>query len=76
MIKNAIDWIADVLRDPETGEPFDLLPAEIAFLERAFELDVNGRLKYPELVFSAPKKSGKTAWAAMLAINSRIFRRA
>src|SRR6202011_3953634 len=36
------------------------------FLCHAFELTPDGRLKYPELAFSGPKKSGKTAFAAMI----------
>jgi Phage Terminase len=61
-----LSFIAEVLCDPETGKPFELNDAEIAFLSRAFELDANGRLKHPELVFAAIKKSGKTALAAMI----------
>jgi phage terminase large subunit-like protein len=38
------------------------------FLRHAFELTPAGRLKYSELLFSAPKKSGKTAFAAMILI--------
>src|SRR5262249_42842634 len=38
------------------------------FLRRAFTIGPDGRLKYSELVYSCPKKSGKTGFAAMLAI--------
>jgi hypothetical protein len=65
---NVVAWINAVLRNPETGQPFELLPAEIAFLEHAFELEADGSARYPELVYSAPKKSGKTAWAAILTL--------
>jgi phage terminase large subunit-like protein len=41
------------------------VPAERAFLDRAFLTDAGGRLIYPEQVFSAPKKSGKTGFAAL-----------
>ena len=61
-----ISFITEVLHDPETGKPFELNDAELAFLAKAFELDESGRLKYPELVFAAIKKSGKTALAAMI----------
>jgi hypothetical protein len=54
------------LVDPETGQPFILTPAEHLFLTHAFSLADDGRLRYPELLFSAPKKSGKTAFAAMV----------
>src|SRR5450759_5325030 len=63
---NPAQFITDVLRDPETGEAFALNPSEVAFLARAFELDDNGRLKHPELVFAAIKKSGKTTLAAII----------
>jgi phage terminase large subunit-like protein len=59
-------FIAKTLIDPETDRRFVLTAAERTFLDHAFSLTGDGRLKYPELVFSAPKKSGKTAFAAML----------
>jgi hypothetical protein len=40
--------------------------AERWFLKFAFTLNDNGRLKYPELVFGAIKKSGKTTLAAII----------
>ena len=51
--------------DPETGLPFKLLPAERVFIAHAFQTDAAGRLLYPEQLYAAPKKSGKTALAAM-----------
>jgi hypothetical protein len=63
---NPISFITEVLHDPETGKPFELNDAECEFLAKAFELDHRGRLKHPELVFAAIKKSGKTALAAMI----------
>jgi phage terminase large subunit-like protein len=60
-----ITFIETRLVDPETGQPFVLNTAQRQFLRRAFELTTDGRLRYPELVFGAPKKSGKTATAAM-----------
>jgi phage terminase large subunit-like protein len=61
-----ISFIAEVLHDPETGAPFVLNAAELAFLDKAFELDAHGRLKHAEWIFAAIKKSGKTALAAMI----------
>jgi hypothetical protein len=52
-----IDWINSTLRNPETGEPFELLPCEIAFLDRCLELDDEGRAVYPEQTYSAPMNS-------------------
>jgi phage terminase large subunit-like protein len=57
-----------VIVDPETSRPFVLYPAEKLFLRHALTLTADGRLPYPELVFSAPKKSGKTALAAMIVL--------
>jgi phage terminase large subunit-like protein len=57
--------LAAQLYDPETKKPFVLLPAERCFLEHAFERTPDGRLRYPEQVYGAPKKSGKTTFAAL-----------
>jgi hypothetical protein len=68
-----VTWINAVIRNPETGKPFELLPAEINFLEHAFELNEDGTAKYPELVYSAPKKSGKTGFAAILTLTVTLL---
>lgn len=73
-LRDPVAFIHDVLRDPETGKPFELYPEQITFLRQALTLTPaltltsSGRLPFPELVYSAPKKSGKTAIAAMIAI--------
>jgi len=54
--------------NPETGKPFELYPAQERFLREAFTLTPEGRLKFPEMIFSTPKKSGKTTLAAMIVI--------
>jgi phage terminase large subunit-like protein len=63
-----IEFIETVLFNPETGQPFKLLPAERAFLEHAFQLGPNGKLLYSEWLYSCPKKSGKTTFAALIII--------
>ena len=60
-----VAFIETVLHDPATGEQFKLLEAERQFLAHAFQTDASGRLLFPEQVYSAPKKSGKTGFAAM-----------
>ena len=60
-----VAFIETVLHDPETGKPFVLLDAEREFLDHAFRTGDDGRLLYPEQVFAAPKKSGKTGFAAI-----------
>jgi len=56
------------LHDPETGKPFELTPVQIAFFREAFVLDEAGHLIHYELVYSGPKKIGKTATGAMALI--------
>ena len=67
------DFIEETLHDPETGKPYRLMPAERAFLEHAFKTDARRRLLYPEQVFAAPKKSGKTAFAALHALTTVLL---
>jgi len=66
--RDPVLFIETVLHDPETGAPYKLNRAQRRFVARAFTVTADGRLRYPEQVFSAPKKSGKTALAAMLVI--------
>ena len=58
-------FIEEVLRNPKTGKPFELFPAQREFFKHAWQTGDDGRLLYPEQVFSAIKKTGKTATAAM-----------
>jgi phage terminase large subunit-like protein len=58
-------FIEAVMCDPETGRPFELLAAERTFLQHAFVTNDSGRLRYPEQLYGAIKKSGKTALAAI-----------
>jgi phage terminase large subunit-like protein len=60
-----VGFIETVLHNPETGKPFELLAAERDFLAHAFQFGDDGRLRYPEQCFAAPKKSGKTGFAAL-----------
>ncbi len=53
------------MHDPETKAPYRLLPAERRFMRLAFKTDRSGRLQFPEQVYGCPKKSGKSAFAAM-----------
>jgi len=65
---DAVAFFDDVVRNPETGVPFKLNRAQRRFLRKALTLTKDGRLRFPELVFSAPKKTGKTTFAAMIEI--------
>lgn len=53
------------LVDPDSGQPFVLYRAQRRFLTEAFVPTADGSLPYPELLYSAPKKSGKTTLAAV-----------
>jgi len=70
--RDPCEFIEEVLVNPETGQPFDLLPAERHFLAHAYQTDTDGRLIYPEQVFGAPKKSGKTGFAAINTLTATL----
>jgi hypothetical protein len=59
--RSPVAFITEVLRDPETGRPFVLYPVQVRFLREGLTPTADGPLPFPELVFSGPKKSGKTA---------------
>lgn len=62
-----LDFIRQLV-DPETKRPFVLYPAQERFLAEVLTLDGEGRAPYPEAIYSAPKKSGKTTLAALALI--------
>jgi phage terminase large subunit-like protein len=64
-ILDPVAFVREVLVDPETGQPFVLYPVQETFLREALTPGADGRLPYCELVYSCPKKSGKTGTAAM-----------
>jgi hypothetical protein len=64
--QHPIQFIETVLYDPESHQPFVLLPAERAFLEHAFTFTDDGRLLYREWLYSCPRKSGKTTFQALI----------
>jgi hypothetical protein len=70
---NPSTFVEDVLHNPEDGKPYELLPAERAFLDHGFKTGADGRLLYPEQVYSCPKKSGKTAFAAMHCLTTALL---
>ena len=62
---NPISFIEEVLRDPETNQPFQLFEAQKQFFQHCWQRDDNGRALYPEQCFGAIKKSAKTGTAAL-----------
>jgi hypothetical protein len=71
--RDPCSFIEENLIDPETGKPFVLLPVERSFLERCFQTDQAGRLLFPEMVYAAPKKSGKTAFGAIIMLTMLLL---
>jgi len=65
--KDPCAFITEVLRDPETGAPFELYEGQMRFLREALTLTKDGWLQYPEVIFACPKKSGKTETVVMTA---------
>jgi phage terminase large subunit-like protein len=65
---NPCGFIQTILHNPQEGRPFKLLPAEKQFLAHAFKLGDNGKLLYTEWLYSCPKKSGKTTFAAIMTL--------
>jgi phage terminase large subunit-like protein len=71
--RHPIKFIETVLIDPETNQPFVLLPAERAFLEHAFQIGDNNKLKYSEWLYSCPRKSGKTTFQALVQLTMLLL---
>jgi phage terminase large subunit-like protein len=68
-------WRNDPLRflrecviDPDTRSPFQLYAEQADFLRRACTLRPDGRVRYSEVGYCAPKKSGKTTTAALVVL--------
>jgi phage terminase large subunit-like protein len=70
---NPVTFIEECLVDPETSKPFQLFDAQRQFFAHAWRLDDAGRLLYPDQCFAAPKKSGKTATAALHLLTTTIL---
>lgn len=63
--RNPINFIDEVLRNPKTGRPFELLDAQKLFFAHCWQTGDDGRLLYPEQCIGWIKKTGKTATSAM-----------
>jgi phage terminase large subunit-like protein len=61
-------FIDDLVKHNEAGSAFHLLPAQREVFQLAFAFDVSGRLAYDTIVYSCPKKSGKTTLNAALTL--------
>lgn len=57
-------WITEHFIDPITDKLMELVPYQRRILRRALEIDDQGRSRYDLVIWSQPKKSGKTTLAA------------
>lgn len=71
--QDPVAFIEECLISPYNGEPYRLVEAERQFIKHAFQLDADGRLLYPMLVYSAPKKSRKSEFASLLTITMMLL---
>lgn len=63
-----IHFIDRLVKKNELGQPFKLMPHQREILSLAFAFDEDGRLPYDTVIFSCPKKSGKTTLNAALTL--------
>ena len=59
------EWVHHFIKLPD-GKPFILMPHQIKILDHVFTFDKDGKLRYMIIIYSAPKKSGKTAIEAVV----------
>lgn len=63
-----VAFIDALVKKSELGKPFRLMPHQREILRLAFQFDVDGRLPYDTIMYSCPKKSGKTTENAALTL--------
>src|SRR3970040_2438526 len=63
-----LTFIDKLVRKNELGQPFALMDHQREILRLAFAFDEDGRLPYDTVIFSCPKKSGKTTLNAALTL--------
>ena len=59
-IVSPITFIDKLIKKNELGQPFSLMDHQREILSLAFAFDPTGKLPYDTVVWSCPKKSGKT----------------
>jgi phage terminase large subunit-like protein len=70
--REPVSFIAEVLRNPKTGRPFELLDAQRQFFAHCWRTGADGRLLYPEQCIGMIKKTGKTGTAAMHVLTTTL----
>jgi hypothetical protein len=63
LARDPVAFVEEVLVNPESGQRFELYDAQRVFLREALTPTPDGRLPFSEVLFSGPKKSGKTTVA-------------
>ena len=53
-------FIDKLIKKSEIGKPFTIMAHQREILKLAFDFDENGRLPWDTIIYSCPKKSGKT----------------
>jgi phage terminase large subunit-like protein len=71
--RDPVACISECFIDPESGKPYVLYTEQRKFLGLALTRTKQGRLPFSEMLFGAPKKSGKTCLAAWFAIYIAAF---
>ena len=69
---NPVEFISEVLRNPYTGQRYELLDAERAFFAQCWRMTADGRLLFSDQCYSCPKKSGKTEVAGMTVLTTTL----
>ena len=70
-----VDWAISIVGFylASTKRPIVLTQHQIDLLRHLFTLDKNGRFRYQNILWSAPKKSGKTTIAALITLWFALF---
>lgn len=63
-----VSFIDRLVKKSELGKPFRLMPHQREILRLAFQFDADGRLPWDTIIYSCPKKSGKTTENAALTL--------
>ena len=63
---NPCEFIEQNFYNPETKQLYKLQPSQKLFIAHALKTGANGRLVYSDWIYSTIKKTGKTAFGAML----------
>jgi len=66
--RSVVAFIDDFIKFNERGKPFRLLDHQRQILDSAFVFDRDGRLPWKTIVYSCPKKSGKTTINAAVTV--------